>query len=275
VTHPDHDLSHVPDLLLERYRLGEMSPMEIARFRRRMETDEGLRARLRALDDSDDEIGRRYPPGWLAAHIRQRLRANASRRTPSVGQRSFSWRLPIAVVVSAVVVIGVGWRLLGPLHLLREWMVSHSVEQVDRLKGCNLVLFRKTAEGSEVLGNEARARAGDQIRIGYRAAGRSYGLILSIDGRGVVTRHFPQQGDQAALLTHDGLVLLDHGYELDDALGWERFYLVTGQQVFKVAPVLEAARRLGAGAGSRPPGPLTISAPLEQASFTLVKEATQ
>lgn len=275
MTHPDHDLSHVPDLLLERYRLGEMSPTEIARFRRRLEADEGLRARLRALDDSDEEIARRYPPGWLAARIRQRLPVNALRRSPSIGQRRFSWRLPIAVAATAVVALGVGWRLLGPLRLLPAWMKSRSVEQVDRLKGDSLVLFRKTAAGSEVLGNGARARAGDQIRIGYRAADHSYGVILSIDGRGVVTRHFPQQGERAALLTHDGLVLLDHAYELDDAPGWERFYLVTGREAFDWAPVLVAARALAAGAGARPPGALTLSAPLEQTSLFLMKEATR
>jgi len=275
VTQHTHDPSHLPDLLLERYRLGEMSPAEIERLRRRLATDEELRARLRALDDSNEEIGRRYPSGWLAARIRQRLRADVSHPSPSVSRRRFSWRLPIAVAAVAVVVVGVGLRLLGPLQRLPAWMTSHSGEQVDRLKGRSLVLFRKTAAGSEVLSDEARVRAGDQIRIGYRAAGRSYGLILSIDGRGVVTRHFPQQGEQAALLIHDGLVLLDHAYELDDAPGWERFYLVTGHQAFKVAPVLEAARRLGAGAGSRPSGPLTISAPLEQTSLILVKEATQ
>jgi hypothetical protein len=275
VTKRDHDLSHVPDLLLERYRLGEMSPTEIARFRRRLEAEEALRARLRTLDDSEEEISRRYPSGWLAARIRQRLSANASRRSPSIGRRLFRWRLPIAVAATAVVVLGVGWRLLGPLQLPPAWMKSRSVEQGVRLKGRNLVLFRKTAAGSEVLADGARARAGDQIRIGYRASGRSYGVILSIDGRGVVTRHFPQEGERAALLTHDGLVLLDHAFELDDAPGWERFYLVSGREAFELAPVLEAARTLAARAGARPPGSLTLSAPFEQTSLVLMKEATR
>jgi anti-sigma factor RsiW len=275
VTNPDHDLSPVPDLFLERYRLGEMSPTETARFRQRLETDKELRTRLRALDESDEEIRRRYPSGWLEEHIRQRLRENASRRSPSVGQRSFGWRLPIAVAVSAFVVLGVGWRLLGPLHLLREWMAPRPVEQSDRIKGGNLAVFRKTAEGSEVLGDGDRAHAGDQIRIAYRSAGRSYGVILSIDGRGVVTRHFPLRGERAALLTHGGLVLLDHAYELDDAPGWEKFYLVTGHTAFKLAPVLEAARTLAAGTHVRPPGALTFSAPLEQTSLILMKEATR
>jgi hypothetical protein len=271
VTHHSHDPSHIPDLLLERYRLGEMSSAEIEWLERRLEADDSLRARLLALEASDEEMGRRYPPGWLAERIRQRLRANASRPSPKAIRRSISWRLPIAVTAAAVIVLAVGWRLFGPLHL-HPWLASNSSEPGDRIKGDMLVLFRKTAKGSEVLVDRSRARAGDQIRIGYRAAGHSHGLILSIDGRGVVTRHFPLQGRWAAPLTRDGLTLLDHSFELDDAPGWERFYLVTGHAAFSVAPVLEAARTLAETAGTGPPHALMLPASLDQSSLILIKE---
>jgi len=65
----------------------------------------------------------------------------------------------------------------------------------DRVKGLEptLLLFRKTPEGSEPLKDGAAARAGDLIRIGYRAAGQRWGVIVSVDGRGVVTRHLPRE----------------------------------------------------------------------------------
>ena len=274
MTHRTHDPSHVPDLLLERYRLGELPPPEIERLRRRLEADEGLRARLHALDVSDEEIGRRYPSGWLAVRVRQRLHVDAARPAPPIGRRSFGWQLPLAAA-AALVVLGVGWQFLGPDLLRPAWTTSDPAAPADRIKGQSLALFRKTAGGSEVLGDGDRVRAGDQIRIGYRAAGRSYGVILSIDGRGGVTRHFPQQGGRAALLAHDGLVLLDHAYELDDAPGWERFYLVTGSVAFDVGPVLEAARALAAGLGARLPGVLTLSSSLDQSSLVLMKEVVR
>ncbi|MFH1574115.1 MAG: hypothetical protein ABIG68_09030 [Acidobacteriota bacterium] len=273
MTHGTRDPAHVPDLLLERYRLGEMPPAEIKRLRRRLDRDEGLRARLRALDDSDEEVRRRYPSGWLAARIRQRLGGSASRPFPDVRRRSSGWQLPIAATAAAVVVLAVGWRFFGPPYLQPGWMASDSAGPVERIKGRTLMLFRKTAEGSEPLGDGAQARAGDQVRIGYRAAGPCYGMILSIDGRGVVTRHFPDQGERAAPLTPDGLALLDHSYELDDAPGWERFYLVSGAEAFLVAPVLEAAQKLARAAGPGPAGALNLSAPLDQSSLVLIKEA--
>jgi hypothetical protein len=252
-----------------------MSPSEIEELRLRLTLDEGLRARLQALDDSDREIRRRYPPGYLSERIQQRLGVNAAHPSPTVRRRNFSWRLPVSAAAAAVLVIAIGWQIFGPPDLGPGRRPSDTAESGDRIKGDSLVLFRKTAEGSEGLSDGAAARAGDQIRIGYRAAGRSYGMILSIDGRGVVTRHFPRQGRQAALLTARGLVLLDHAYELDDAPRWERFYLVSSRQVFDVAPVLEAARTVAASAGTKPPPTLALSAPLNQSSLVLIKEATR
>ena len=275
MTHRTYNPSAVPDLFLEQYRLGELSTVETERLRQLLETDEGLRARLRALDNSDEEIRRCYPPGWLAARVRQRLRPDVPNPLPSIPHPRFPWRLRIAMVAVALVVLGVGWQLLGPLPLQLPGTTPDSVEPSDRIKGPDLVLFRKTAEGSEALGDGDRVRSGDQIRIGYRAAGRAYGVILSIDGRGVVTRHFPQSGERAALLTGAGLLLLDHAYELDDAPGWEQFYLVTGREVFDVAPVLKAAQTLAAGVGARPPGALDLSVSLDQSSLVLMKEVTR
>jgi len=275
VTEHNRDPLRVPDLLLERYRLGELSPPEIEELRRRLAADEGLRARLQALDDSDREIRRRYPPDWLSARIQERLGADAAQPSPRVRRRNFSWRLPVSAAAAAVLVIVVGWQILGPRDLEVARKSLDGAESGVRIKGDSLVLFRRTAEGSEVLGDGALARAGDKIRIGYRAAGRSYGIILSIDGRGVVTRHFPRHGRQAALLTTRGLTLLDHAYELDDAPGWERFYLVFSRDAFDVAPVLEAARKLAADAGASPPTALVLPAPLDQSSLVLIKEATR
>ena len=257
----------VPDLILERYRLGEMSAAEIEEIRRRLEMDEGLRDRLQALSESDGEIARRYPPGWLAERIRERLGRVADHPSPGIG-----WRFRIAAAAAAVVVIAVGWHLFDPLSLQPGVTPPAVTELGDRIKGDTLVLFRRTADGSEMLADGARVRAGDQIRIGYRGAGPSYGVILSIDGRGVVTRHYPLRGELAAPLGGNGLALLDQAFELDDAPGWERFYLVAGPEAFQVDLVMEAARKLAAKAGIDPPGSLPLSAPFRQAGLTLTKE---
>ena len=52
--------------------------------------------------------------------------------------------------------------------------------------------IESVADGSEELQRGAVVRQGDEIRVGYRASGRAYGAILSIDGRGNLTQHLPR-----------------------------------------------------------------------------------
>lgn len=261
MTHQFSGPTRVPDLILERYRLGEMTPAETAAFERRLCHDDDLRERLRALDASDDEIRRRYPPAELASHVRQRLKARVADASRKTGAGSFVLQWKTVAALAGVLMLAILSPLLGP-----------NDEPTNRIKGLEptLLLFRKTADGSEPLADGARARSGDLIRIGYGAAGEAYGLILSVDGRGVVTLHLPRDGDSAVPLSSDSQVLLDFAYELDDAPRWERFYFVCGSAPFAAAPVIEAARRGATGNASAPVLPLRLN--VKQSSVLLVKE---
>ena len=260
MTRPD-DAATVPDLYLERYALGELPEDERGQIERLLALDPALRGRLDALESSDAEIARQYPPALMDERIRARARGG-SRRAVARRRRSPAWLAP--ALAAAAVVLAVGASVLRP---------PARVDDV-RLKGgeAELVVFRRTAAGSERLGPGARAVRGDLIRVGYRAAGRPYGAILSTDGNGNVTQHLPRSGGRAAPLETGGTVLLDFSYELDDAPRWERFYLVTGDEPFDLEAVRQAARDVAA-VGSEATAPLLeIPADLEQSIFTLAKE---
>ena len=104
----------------------------------------------------------------------------------------------------------------------------------------------------------------------YHAAGRQYGAILSVDGYGSVTQHFPARGDRARALDTTGLVSLEFAYELDDAPRWERFYFVTSTTAFELPGVLAAA----AGTVTTSGDSLVLADGLEQFMLTLTKERT-
>ncbi|MBN1838324.1 MAG: hypothetical protein JW820_20865, partial [Spirochaetales bacterium] len=110
-------------------------------------------------------------------------------------------------------------------------------------------------------------------QLGYVAAARAYGVILSIDGRGVVTLHFPVGSTGAGELEREGESLLPFAYELDDAPGFERFFFVTGPEPFAVDSVLEAAERLAADPEQARQAPLILPGELEQVSMMLKKTA--
>lgn len=249
----------VPDLMLERYRLGEMAPDEAAELARRIPEDDDLRRRLDALEASDEEMRRSSVPTLLAARVRQTLERRSGARW------AIAWWRPAAALAGALVLA----FLFGP-PLFRP-----DEAPADRIKGLDpaILLFRKTASGSEPLQDGAVARPGDLLRIGYRAAGSAWGLILSVDSRGLVTRHLPREGGRAERLSAASQVLLDFAYELDDAPLWERFYFVAGPEPFDVAPVVEAARGVSSASVSGPPPALPLGMKLKQSSLLLVKKA--
>jgi hypothetical protein len=230
----------VPDLILERYRLRELPPAVTAEIERRLPHDESLASRLGALERSDEEIARSYPSDRMADDIRQRLgRRPVSQRTTRI--TATRWAIPAAVAAAAAMILvrSTGWPLV-------PGALSPGVE--DRAKGsrASLVIYRNTNAGTETLGDNDGARAGDLIRIGYRVADSRYGAIVSVDGKGVVTPHLPVDGAQAVRLESGRQVLLDRAFELDDAPRMERFYFITGDGPFDLAPVVDSVRRAAA-----------------------------
>jgi hypothetical protein len=260
MTRPDE--TTVPDLYLERYRLGELPGDERSRIERLLALDPKLRDRLDALERSDAEVARRYPAPMMDERIRDRIRGAERRTDAAPARRGIPWLVPAVAAVAVVLAVGVSaLRPPGP-------------KDGVHLKGTDaqLVVYRKTADGSERLNAGALAEPGDLIRIGYRAAGRAYGVILSTDGSGKVTQHLPRTGRRAARLEAGGTVLLDYSYELDDAPRWERFYLVTADEPFDLEPLREAARDVAATGSETDPPRLEIPRGLGQSIFTLKKE---
>ena len=220
-------MAEIRDWQIERLMLGELSGPELEALAQ----DPALSARVQQLEASNREILAGHPPRVAASVIRERLAASRRTRAP--------WgRLTLATAASlAVIGVGVG--------LLREARVETPAE--TRIKGLqpHLGVFRQTPAGVESLADGALVREGDLVQLTYLAAGRRFGVILSIDGRGVVTVHHPRDGRQAARLEPSAPVRLPSAYRLDDAPGWERFFLVTAESPFEVAPVLDAAEQPG------------------------------
>jgi anti-sigma factor RsiW len=242
---------HIPDVVIERYRLNELPALELERIERRLRDDPALRARVGELEASDgalhDEIER------IASRLEGRVIARPV--------HTVAWAVSTATVAAAVLL-----AVVVHTHRPSTPAVDSAEDRVKGVRptGPDIAVFRRTGDGSERLSDGAVAHAGDLIRVGYRPAGRTFGVIVSIDALGHVTRHLPPTGDRAAHLKGDAMVLLDQAYELDDAPQWERFYFIAGDTAFDVAPVLRAVRD-----GVAPPRGL------DQSIFTLRKESSR
>ena len=243
------------DWKLERFRLNELPEEEMRAVQRALDEDPDLSARLEALEGSDREIHVSYPTEWMARQVARRL----ERRGPLSISR-FGPHLALAAVIVLAVVFAI--YLPGP-----EAPPTWDRKGVDgiRLKGVkpDLLLYRKRASEVEQLADSSVAYAGDLIQIFYRAAGKPFGVIVSVDGRGTVTRHLPASGTRAVRLIQGDPVSLDYSYELDDAPKWERFYFLTADTSFDVRDVAQAAE------GS--PDSLRVGREFEQFAITLYK----
>jgi hypothetical protein len=248
----------VPDLILEQYRLGELPVEERDRVETLLRADRALRARLNGLEESDRAIASQFPSERLARQVRARMRAR--------GRHARSHGIRRIVLISA---------LTGGMALVWFALPSDMPDGRVRVKGSPaLSLYRRTGSGSETLADGVVAHTGDLLRLGYVSAGHGYGVILSIDGRGVVTLHLPPNSSTtAAALRGGGTILLDSAYELDDAPAWERFYFVTADQPFEVAPIVAAARQAAQDLRA-PPRALPVSRELTQSTF-LVRKLVQ
>lgn len=255
--------ARTPDWLVERLHAGDLPPEEAERVRARLAAERGL-SRLDALRADDAAFREAHPPGPALGEIRRRAGLLRAPR-PGARRRVLVPALAaVAVGVLAVVVIPRGG--VGPATGVLE-------PDGTRLKGgpAHLEVHRQVRGGEpELLSDGAAARPGDLLQLSYVAAGAAYGVVVSVDGRGAVTVHLPQGGGAAAPLARDGETALPNAYQLDDAPGFERFFLVTGSAPFEAAPVVEAARKL-ASSGAAERGALQLSAGLEQQAVVLRK----
>lgn len=242
----------VSRLAREQLALGELSPERAAEVRARLGDAD---AEVAAIKADDTQILADYPVARVAAEIRRRAAPRPARRLLWIA----------APTLAAAAVILIVWS--GP--------EEHApVDMGIRVKGLQprLVLHRQQGDAVVPLSEPAEARARDVLQVSYIAAGAAHGVVLSLDGSGVVTLHHPRADGGDTALRQDGAIRLPQAYELDDAPGFERFVFVTAAAPIDPALALAAARAVAA---ARDPStaPLTLPPTWQQSSFLVKKVA--
>jgi len=248
----------VSTLLLERYRLGEVSAKERKSVEAELEADGELRRRHESIDDSDRELRLRYPFESLDVPA-----ANPHRFRSSERKRFFTpgriWGFCAAGLLLCV--------LFPSLYYLRGQAIGARSETgtspvpgagTDRVKGTGtkteLSLYLKgnavQSAGQEDSGNRlsdrTMLRAGNTVQLSYTTppGAAYYGVIFSIDGRSTVTLHYPYRANQDSVLVAGKRTFLSEAYTLDDAPLFEIFFMVVSQNPLDTDEVLSTARKL-------------------------------
>ena len=247
-------------LMLERYRLGELSAREKKAIQEALSADNALLPRIKALEDSDRELRRLYPvdffrfPFQEAAGKRYRIKYPRFSRKFRMGAAGIAAVLLVCVFFPVYHFMRVGNNDFNPEL---AGAANSRAQLSDRAKGtipaaAGFSLYLK-GESEIPLPNPAVLHEGSTVQIAYASPSGAdyYGVIFSIDGRSELTMHFPYRKGQSSLLMPGTRILLNEAYILDDAPDYEVFaMLVSDKPLDTEAVIREAERIAGSSSGS-------------------------
>lgn len=237
----------VPEWLLERYLLDELPRRKRRQLARELEQNPALRAELEKLRLSDRQILSTYPPERMIPEILKK--AALSKPEPAAPRRRlWAWVAAPALALALFLLV-----ILPPILQRRLGVSENSgpegyigMKGGGLLSGPGLQLYRKSSGADQIIRNGETARAGDLLQVAYIPGGRTHGVILSIDGWGSVTLHFPNKTDGDTALPSNRRAFLSTAYELDRAPRFERFFFITAKEPLPTAAILEMAGQLAA-----------------------------
>jgi hypothetical protein len=233
----------ISEYYLERYALGELPEEEEEEIRQWTSSMPEIQAALEEIRSSNREILSLYPP--------QTVKASISTWQDDRPKELFPKKriLAISAAVSAFLIL----LLVLPLLKQKPPIVYPDLEQdnttvkgiptVD-LSKTQLLVYRKIQDQVEMMSDGEYARMGDLLQLAYVAVEDPYGIILSIDGRGVITLHLPDSEQKSTKLEGKKQFFLPNAIELDDAPDFERFFFLTSKSPIDVEEVLQEAQDL-------------------------------
>lgn len=233
----------ISEYYLERYVLGELPDEDAEEIQRLTSSNPELQAALENLESSNQDILTLYPPLTVKASLLTRLNDRPNKIFP------LKRILTISSAVAAFLIL----ILVLPLFKQRPRIIYPDPEHdVTLVKGIppvdlsltQLLVYRKIHDKVEILADGEKASEGDLLQLAYVTTEDSYGVILSIDGRGTVTLHFPESKGKSTKLELSKQFLLPNAIELDDAPNFERFFFLTSEYPIDVDGVLREAQDL-------------------------------
>lgn len=252
-------MSRVPDLLVEKLALGELPEAQAQSVRARLEADND--PRLQRTATSDAEILDAHPPEVIARKIQARIDALEPEAAPGFAWPMWGVAAGLAVAAAAVLVWVLGPEPSNEAPVPGTRIAVADPPSTERIKGdAAVVLERKLGTRAEALLSESKVSPGDTIQVSYRSGGWKHGVLVSLDGAGTVTLHFPDTAEGSTALQAEGVAVL-HAFELDDAPAFERFLFFTSNAPLDADAIVNRVESLG-----RAPNPAhapVLAAPAE------------
>lgn len=256
---------------IERYLLGELPSQRMEEIKRLAQENPEIQREIAHLGNSNPEVLKQHPSEIMIPEILKRYEENKRQ----AGVREKSGPIGLKRLLYAGPVLAASLILLF-IVLLRDGAAPgytriKGEESIDFTK-TQIIIYRKNNDKIDLLNNGNPARAGDLLQIAYVPAGKTNGVILSTDGSGTVTLHFPENKHSSTNLTQEKKVLLTSSYELDDAPDFERFFFITAMEEIDVADIINKAEIMASTPASARTASLELPESCHQFSMLLKKE---
>ncbi len=213
------------------------------------------------IEESNREILSRYTPEAMKSAVEAKLNASVKSGRAIFAVKAFRTMRAAAVPAAACLVLA--FAFVTTQGLSRNPAGGESsgiagaaesgagVSMGERSKGAGptINVYRKNGTDAIRLKRGDRVSANDALQISYLSNGNTWGVILSVDGNGVITRHYPDAGNGAAPLDTSGEIPLAFSYVLDDAPKYERFIFVSSKSAFPVESVIGTIESLSVEPG--------------------------
>ena len=249
------DTRRVSELLLERYRFGDVSTEEREFVDKALEADKELRSRYEAQGELYRDVRQRYPLESMTVleNFRDAVvparKPGFPRQTAPVRGRFLNRKRVAALCVAAALLC-----VLFPSILFLRERSSEAWPEISGGQGAvrgdiqtELFLNLQTPGGPKPLSDQDRLNQGDTVELEYIAQpGDNYGLVFSINANAKTTLHYPRSEGASGELVIGRRTVLAKPYILDGAPDFETFFFVVSQNPLDTAMILETARKLAA-----------------------------
>ena len=235
------------NIKLEQYVLNELSADEARTLERAAQKDETLKKRIEEIRISNTEIHALVDESEALREVQYRIKNNEIRREQEKNnqkQHKNSTWTRLAYVMPVFAIVAVSTFMIKENPSVTSSSPFEVTEDGVRFKGLepHINIYQQTESGAKLVNHNAVLHEGDSLQLSYIAAGQNFGAIFSIDGRNVVTQHFPLDDQASVKLHNSGELMMERSYQLDDAPKYEHFFFVTSNSPFDLQEVINLAK---------------------------------
>jgi len=235
--------------LLEKYIFGELPRNQIREIKQHLGSKQKITEFAENINQKNQDFLQLYPfenftkqsPLNNMIFASTPILEFSKRQNILVSNRILGIAAMLILIITSSLVF---WPRLEIAHIPPDDNITVSDPGI-RSKGVpRLLIFKKMDNQIRLLQPGNQVKTGDVLQLTYLSENAKYGLIISIDGRGLITRHFPKGNDDTKLSKNQNKTALNNAYKLDDDPDYERFFFITAKSPININQAMKAAKKL-------------------------------